>query len=267
MPHPTYKNRCLYSICLHIGNKKSKLADNLKTNTMKNLKLEALILAVALVLMGGLVGRGLNSISEGERVITVKGLAEKEIPADKVTWPLVYHILGNDLNTIYEQINADNQTIVGYLKESGITDEEISINAPEITDKEANIYDDGRPMRNRYNVTSIITVTSKKIEIVRKLIANQKELLKKGIAIVTQEYSHTIKYEFTSLNEIKPDMIEEATKNARMSAEKFAKDSESELGKIKCANQGQFVITDRDETTPHIKKVRVVTTIEYLLED
>lgn len=62
-------------------------------------------------------------------------------------------------------------------------------------------------------------------------------------------------------------MIEEATKNARASAEKFAQDSGSSLGKIRRANQGQFSITDRDSNTPYIKSVRVVTTVEYFLKD
>ena len=69
------------------------------------------------------------------------------------------------------------------------------------------------------------------------------------------------------MNSIKPQMIEEATKNARAAAEKFAKDSESKLGKIKTANQGLFTIENVDEYTPNVKHVRVVTNVTYFLED
>ena len=91
--------------------------------------------------------------------------------------------------------------------------------------------------------------------------------MKQGIAITGGDYRYNVVYEFTGLNSIKPGMIEEATKNARSAAEKFAKDSESELGKIKSAYQGQFSIEDRDANTPYIKRVRVVTTIDYSLEE
>ena len=128
-------------------------------------------------------------------------------------------------------------------------------------------YGNNQDSPYRYNVTTVITVTSNKVDLVRGLITEQGELLKRGIAITTGDYQYNIQYEYTGLNTIKPQMIEEATKNARQAAEKFAKDSESTLGKIRHANQGQFSISDRDPNTPHIKKVRVVTTIDYSLED
>ena len=93
------------------------------------------------------------------------------------------------------------------------------------------------------------------------------ELLKQGIAISANDYDTRVQYEFTSLNKIKPQMIEEATKNAREAAEKFAKDSDSKLGKIKNASQGLFTIEDRDPSTPYIKKVRVVTSVDFFLEN
>ncbi|HAY24447.1 MAG TPA: hypothetical protein DCX63_05185, partial [Bacteroides sp.] len=119
----------------------------------------------------------------------------------------------------------------------------------------------------RYNVTSVITVTSTKVDLVRKMISEQSELLKQGIAITGGDYRYNVQYDYTGLNDIKPQMIEEATKNARAAAVKFAKDSDSELGKIKRAYQGQFSIEDRDANTPYIKRIRVVTTIDYSLED
>ncbi len=95
----------------------------------------------------------------------------------------------------------------------------------------------------------------------------QTELLKQGIAIVAGDYQYQTTYEYTDLNSIKPEMIAEATKNAREAANKFAEDSDSKLGKIKTASQGQFSIEDRDQYTPYLKKVRVVSSIVYYLND
>lgn len=101
----------------------------------------------------------------------------------------------------------------------------------------------------------------------RKLMNEQAALLQKGVAIVSGDYQYNSEFLFTKLNELKPQMIEEATKNARVAAEQFAKDSDSELGKILNATQGQFSIEDRDANTPYLKKVRVVTSVTYSLED
>lgn len=234
---------------------------------MKNFRVEAIILSIGLLLLGVFIERGFSEFAGRDRSVNVKGLAEMEVPADKVTWPLVYKSLGNDLNALYEEIKRSNRTITEFLKEKGLTDKEISINAPVIVDMKAERYGNNQDSPYRYNVTTGITVTSNKVDLVRGLITEQGELLKRGIAITTGDYQYNIQYEYTGLNTIKPQMIEEATKNARQAAEKFAKDSESTLGKIRHANQGQFSISDRDPNTPHIKKVRVVTTIDYSLED
>lgn len=234
---------------------------------MKNFRVEAIIISIGLLLLGVFIERGFSEFAGRDRSVNVKGLAEMEVPADKVTWPLVYKSLGNDLNALYEEIKRSNRTITEFLKEKGLTDKEISINAPVIVDMKAERYGNNQDSPYRYNVTTVITVTSNKVDLVRGLITEQGELLKRGIAITTGDYQYNIQYEYTGLNTIKPQMIEEATKNARQAAEKFAKDSESTLGKIRHANQGQFSISDRDPNTPHIKKVRVVTTIDYSLED
>ena len=121
-------------------------------------------------------------------------------------------------------------------------------------------------VRYRYNVTNVIVVTSSKVDKIRKLIDAQTELLKQGVAL-TEDYEYQTTYEYTDLNSIKPEMIAEATRNAREAANKFAADSDSRLGKIKTATQGQFSITDRDQYTPYIKNIRIVTYVDYYLED
>ena len=232
---------------------------------MKSLKWEAIIIAVGLFLLGSQVKKGITEFIAKDRIVTVKGLAEMEVPADKVVWPLMFKDIGNDPTTIYANINKKNQAIVAFLKSRGIQEEEISIAAPEIIDMEAERYG-AQNVNYRYNATSVITVTSQRVDEVRQLMGEQAELLKQGIAITGGDYRYNVTYSFTKLNDVKPRMIEEATRNARAAAEKFAKDSDSRLGKIRNASQGQFVIEDRDSNTPYIKSIRVVTTVNYYLK-
>lgn len=225
-----------------------------------------ILLSAGLFLLGTEVKQGLNSISDNQRVVTVRGLSEREVKANKVTWPIVSKEVGNDLPTIYSNIERTNAAIVSFLKSNGLTDAEIAVNAPQVLDLQADRYSSNN-MPFRYNVTNVVVVTSSKVDKIRELIEKQTELLKQGIAIVAGDYQYQTVYEFTGLNAIKPEMIADATKNARQAANKFAEDSESELGKIKTASQGQFSIEDRDQYTPYIKQVRVVSSIQFYLKD
>lgn len=234
---------------------------------MKSYSKEALILCVGLIIMGACIADGLTSAFQSDRIVTVKGLSEREVPADKVIWPLVYKELGNDPAEMYERLATKNRKVIDFLKEKGIAEKEICESAIQVSDRQADSYDQNNVLY-RYKATSVITVTSSQVELIRKIMQSQSELMKMGIALVTEEYgTNIVKYEFTGLNKIKPDMIEESTKNARATAEKFAKDSESKLGKIRSASQGQFSIDNRDSNTPYIKRIRVVSTIEYYIED
>lgn len=232
---------------------------------MKNWRIEALIISVGIILLGVMIKNGIDNFVDKERVVSVKGLAEMEVPANKVIWPLMYKDIGNDPALLYTNMVQKNNVIVQFLKNNGITDNEISIAPPEVIDMQAERYGD-RNINYRYNATSVITVTSLNVDTVRKLMSEQAELLRQGIAISGGDYRYSVSYEFTGLNDIKPQMIEEATKNARAAAEKFAKDSDSSLGKIRNASQGQFSISDRDANTPYIKSIRVVTTVNYYLK-
>ncbi|MCI1647922.1 MAG: SIMPL domain-containing protein [Bacteroides sp.] len=233
---------------------------------MKTWKVEAVILAIGMLLLGLMIRNGINDFKDKDRVVSVKGLAEMEVLANKVIWPLAYKDLGDDPAILYINMAKKNKAIVDFLKAHGITEGEISIVPPEILDMKAERYS-STPSSYRYNATSVITVTSNNVDRIRKLMSEQAELLKQGIAITGGDYRYNTVYEFTELNKIKPQMIEEATKNARAAGEKFAKDSESTLGKIKNASQGQFTISDRDANTPYIKSIRVVTTVNYFLKN
>jgi hypothetical protein len=234
---------------------------------MKHYYVEASILAVAICVFGMLVQKSLSRFVDKERSVTVKGLSEREVPADKVIWPLVYKELGNDPSELYQRFEKKNSMVVAFLKKYGLSEKEITINPPQIKDRFADSWSQ-TGISDRYVASSVIIVSSVQVELVREIMMQQTELMKAGIALVSEEYGNNmVRYEFTGLNDVKPEMIEESTKNARMAAEKFAKDSDSELGKIRRATQGQFSIMDRDGNTPHIKNVRVVSTVEYYICD
>lgn len=228
--------------------------------------LPALLIAAGIFFLGLFIKAGFDNFSYRDRVVTVRGLAEKEVTANKVTWPVVYKEVGNDLQQIYNRITENNKVVMNFLTSNGIQADEILVQAPTIVDLQAERYgSNDRPYR--YNVTSVIVVTSSNIDKVNELIKRQTDLLKDGVAVVSGDYQYNTIYEYTNLNEIKPAMIAEATEAAREAADKFAADSHSRLGKIKTASQGQFSIEDRDPYTPYLKKVRVVSTIVFYLED
>lgn len=226
--------------------------------------LSSFLICIGIIILGLFIYCGFNSFANKDRQVVVRGLAEKEVMANKVTWPLVVKTVGNDLQQVYIRVTESNAKVVAFLKENGISEEEISLGAPTVWDKDAQTYNSN--VIYRYNVTQVITVTSTKVEAVNELIQRQGDLLKVGVALST-DYQYYTTYEYTMLNDIKPEMIAEATRNAREAAQKFAEDSKSELGSIKAATQGQFSITDRDAYTPWIKNVRVVTTVSYALKD
>lgn len=227
---------------------------------------QAALLAISIIVLGICVKSGLDSFSDKDRNVKVKGLAEKEVPADKVTWPIVSKELGNDLPQLYDKINATTGAIRKFLLGNGVKDNEIMVNAPVVIDLNAERYNNNN-QAYRYNVTSIITVTSRNVKLIRGIIARQGELLKQGVAIVDGGYENPVKYEYVSFQSMKPAMMQEAIKNAEQTAQQFAENSDSKLDKIMNADQGQFSIEDRDSNTPYIKKVRVVTTVTYSLKD
>ncbi len=231
-----------------------------------SLIISSAIIGVAIVILGFALKGGIDNFSNRERVVTVRGLCEKEVSANKVTWPIVTKEVGNDLVALYTKIESTNKAITAFLAEGGIQPSEISVNPPQVYDYAAERYGN-QDVRYRYQVTNVVVVTSDKVDLVRSLIQKQTDLLRQGIAVVAGDYNYQTTYEYTDLNSIKPDMIADATAKAREAAVTFANDSHSKLGKIKTAQQGQFSINDRDQYTPNIKTVRVVTYITYYIQD
>jgi hypothetical protein len=221
---------------------------------------EAAIIAIGMILMGWCIKCGIDNFANKDRKVTVKGLAEREVPADKVSWSLSTTEMGNDLPALYQRISQQAQKIKAFLIENGISEGDITISAPSVNDLEANTWSENRKSY-RYTANVSVSVYTKEVQKVNEIIYKQGDLLEQGIAVDSSYPS----YELASFQELKPEMMSEAIKAAQKTAEQFAEASDSKLGGIQTAGQGQFEIDDRDQNTPFIKKIRVVTTVTYTL--
>ena len=226
-----------------------------------------IFITLGLFLLGSTLGNSLLKYKSMERTVVVKGLAEQEVKADVIIWPIIYLRASNDLGTLYAELEKDTQKIVVFLHSQGFTDKEISISAPAIVDKVAQNYGGQSQPKFRYSATQVLSLYTSQVDKARKSMNSLASLGKSGITFRADNYENKVEYIYTKLSEIKPEMLKEATANARASAQTFADDSKSKLGKIKSARQGQFSISSRDKNTPYIKKVRIVSTIEYYLAD
>ncbi len=226
-----------------------------------------LSLIIGLGVLGFFIQQTAVKYKAYERVVTVKGLSEREYPADTVIWPIQFTVASNDMPTMFDEIDQQTKLVLDFLAAKGLDESNFSLSSPAVTDRKAQQYGNEQDIEYRYLANRTVTVYSQNIDVVRAAINEIGELGKQGVLLNQDPYANRVEYSFTKLNYIKPDMIEEATKNAREVAEKFAKDSQSSLGKIKRATQGQFSIYDRDSNTPYIKKVRVVSTVQYYLSD
>ncbi|WP_100657437.1 SIMPL domain-containing protein [Alteromonas flava] len=234
-------------------------------------RLASLVLGICFIVGCGVLAVTLKQaaleVKSFERTVNVKGLSEREYPADVVIWPIQFNAASNDLSALYQQMEVHAEKISAFLEARGIDRTELTVSAPTIIDKSAQQYGAAARAEFRYAALQTVTVYSTAISRVRELQTELSVLGKQGIVFTGGDYNTQTEYLFTRLNDVKPEMIEEATRKAREVAQKFAKDSDSQLGKIRRASQGQFSISARDRNNPHIKKVRVVSTVEYYLSD
>jgi hypothetical protein len=200
--------------------------------------------------------------------VTVKGLAETFVSADLAVWPLRVTATGNDLGQVQGEIDEDVATITSFLTEQGIAADAIQPQRVEVTDLLAQAYRPEGIGESRFILAQTVIVRTEQVDRVAALNQQTGELVRRGVVLVD---SGGPTYLFTRLNEIKPEMLAEATRNARAAAEQFAADSGSEINGIRRAYQGLFEILARDpapglfEPGQLDKKVRVVSTIEYRL--
>jgi hypothetical protein len=225
--------------------------------------LAGLLIALGLAAAGYLIGDGLYEARASERYVTVKGLSERVVPADLVIWPIVFTVTADDLETLQRRIDESAAKIVRFLEPDFEADEH-SLSVPRVTDYSLQAYAPGTRPPMRYAGEVTLTLRTSKIGPAREAMRRSGELVKAGVPLL-RSYEHQTQFLFTDLERIKPEMIAEATQDARRAAEQFAEDSGSKVGSIRTAQQGYFSIEDRDPYSPEFKKVRVVTTVQYFL--
>ncbi|MBR3676128.1 MAG: SIMPL domain-containing protein [Alphaproteobacteria bacterium] len=237
---------------------------------MENSKIiPALLIALGITAGGFCPGYYYYKTHADFRSVTVKGLAEKDVVADMGLWNIQFTVSGNDLNLAQRQINRQAEEIVKFLAAQQFTDDEIHVGRIETNDLLANPYRDSNAAETtRFILTQTIFVRSPKVYQISQAMSQSNELIAKGIIFSNQSAS----YYFTKLNDIKPEMLKSATENAKEAALEFARNSGSKVGKINKANQGVFSIQARDDANTYEagqieKRVRVVSTVEYMLED
>lgn len=220
-------------------------------------------IALALAFMAINIKSGMLQFRDADRVVSVKGLAERTVEADLALWPINFSVVGNGLDQLQADIEAQQSLIRSFLLLKGFAEGDIQLSMPKITDQHANVYGSALPP-DRYRAEVTVLVRTQEVERVKSGMQAVGELVKSGVAL-TQSYEFQPRFVFTELESIKPEMIADATRDARAAADQFARDAEASVGSIRRASQGYFSIEDVDPFTPEIKRVRVVTSIDYIL--
>ncbi len=238
-----------------------------------------ILVAFGLILGGWALGAQIKATRLGDRYVTVKGLVERKVKSDLAIWPITYKEAGDDLSNLSAKTEADKKTVLDFLIGQGVQTSEIELGVIRVVDTQANEYG-GNRAPYRYIVEQQITVRTSRVDQVAAAAQKTMQLLQKGI-VMNSNSGQGVSYKFTALNSIKPDMITEATGNARAAADRFASDSGSKVGAIRQANQGVFSILPADQAgdageggdmggtvaadSSLMKTVRVVTTVQYFL--
>lgn len=229
--------------------------------SFKKNMIQGVAVVLAALVLGIFMVCTVKTLKSYDDTVKVRGLCEKEVPADRVVWRISYNEKDNSLADLRTTIRRNNDIIVKHLRDAGFSEDEIKVgNAG---------YDDRYTWSNnvsqitfRYQANQTVTVFTKNLELVRKLQQTlETDLVNQNILA-----NSWADYQYLGLNDIKPSMIAESLENARTAADEFAKNSHSKIGKMRTASQGYFEIEDLDENTPQVKKVRVVTTVEYYLK-
>ena len=246
------------------ANSDQRFFDRLTANNGKARLAGAGLIAIGLVAGGWLMGDGLVRMKQADRAVTVRGLAEREVTADLATWTISYSAKAGDLQTAQSDLDGDTRAIRAFFGELGFKGDDLQPTGANVSQYNENGV-------ATYTVKQRLSLRTTDIGKAQAAVKRQFDLVKQGVEL---EEGSGMSYTFTKLNSIKPEMVAQATRDARKSAEQFAKDSGTDVGSIKSATQGYFEVTARDgdasggwgvSDTP-LKKVRVVTTVEYYLD-
>lgn len=234
-----------------------------KSTGSRTVLLGSAILGISIILGGYLLGDGLLRARMADRSVTVRGLAEREVTADLATWTISYSARSTDLPVAQADIDRDTDAIRDFFTELGFEADALQPSGVNVSEYSDNL---GQTV---YTVRQRLQLRTTDIPRAQSAVARQFELVRRGVVL---EDGSGMSYTFTGLNAIKPQMVAEATRDARAAADQFAEDSDTQVGGIRSATQGYFSIESRDgdaggygvADTPY-KLVRVVTTIDFYL--
>lgn len=226
--------------------------------------LAALFIASGLIIASVIMAAAVRDFRQGDRHVEVKGFAEREVMANLAIWPIQYQLAAQSLEDLRQQMDRADAAVVDFLQQRGFSEDEMSRNPPRIHDQWIHAHGSHRPA-NRYTAERGVTLKTEAVEATLTALQDAADLVSAGV-VLSPGWGHAANFLFTELEAIKPDMIAEATADARRAAAQFAADSDAAIGPIRSARQGFFSINERDGSTPEIKVVRVVTTIEYSLQ-
>ena len=221
----------------------------------------ALLVSIGIAVGGFFIGDGISNRNSGRRIISVKGLSEREVPASVATWTIGFSATGNDVGEINRKLGESTKAVVAFLGERGFGEKDLAVQPPAIRDTSMEERQkDVPPPPNRYSANQAVLLRTSKVDSIKPALASASNLMLSGVFLSGGAQPN---YIFNQVNEIKPGMIQEATRNARVAADQFARDSQVTLGKLRNASQGWFQVEDRDAATPERKTVRVVVDVEY----
>ena len=219
------------------------------------------LIALGIYASGFFIGQGISNWNSGRRIIAVKGLSEREVPASIAVWSVGYVATGNSLDSINRKLSDSTKAVVGFLKSSGFDEKDMAVLPPALHDASMEPREkDTPPPPERFRAEQLVLLRTAKVDLIKPALASASTLMTNGVLLSAGCQPN---YVYNQLNEIKPAMIQEATRNARIAAEQFSRDSQTSLGKLRNASQGWFQVENRDAATPERKMVRVVVDVDY----
>ncbi|MBM9536985.1 SIMPL domain-containing protein [Desulfobulbus alkaliphilus] len=234
-----------------------------------------LFLCLGLALAGYWVGKGLERFRSDSRSVIVKGLVEREVKSDRAIWTLRFRRAGDSIREVHTQISADREAVMEFLSRQGFSNEEIRRLPTRTIDKLAREYVSPGQEGFRYLVTASLAVASTEVDRITAALEATEELLTLGVLLDQEEGSANPRYIVSTFNALRPELLADATRNARFTAQQFADDAGTRVGRIRSANQGSIQIFGSDgnnESSPYsatstpVKIIRVVSTFEFELQ-
>lgn len=245
--------------------------------------LSAVILSLGIFGAGFCIGKAFYLSKLLNSSVTVKGLTERDVKSDLGIWEIDYREIGGNLTDLNQRLEQDQKRVTDFLTSHGFTQRELDVQPIKLEDRIANGYQTTNPISpdQRYVVSGGIRVRSGNVNLIQQTNQQLGALLQMGVPLAFDISGLTPNpsFYYTVLDTIRPSMLADATRSARMIALQFAKDSGTELGAMQSANQGVFQIMARDTSTLSAdwnstqsalgsidKKIRLVTTINYRLK-